>query len=318
MISKKHKTYEVYDVSLVPQATRYWRDKLLAYCLNLFVYDGLPDSLPAREIESNNIVTGHCVFFIDKHDGQIVTCQTELYGFDRYYNPTHAIFAQPRLLSRSLDLNSDKVSIMYNSVLNNQVLGEYVDGSLMTFINRYARMFADIESTFSISTVNERTPFIPSTNDSDTRESVEEFYEKIALGQRTVVADDNIIPALKMIETSSAKSSTTKPIDHLYARDKLFECFMREIGIFFYQTKRAQVNVAEVDVNSNMCTFMIDDMLKARQKGVKELNSKFGLNVTVEINQFTDENFIDEISDKGAESNDDKGLLQRDSDDSVD
>lgn len=276
------KRKKIVDVSYVPDGMRYWRDKLLAYCLNLFKYDNLPSSLPTREIEANLILTGHCVLFKDNNYG-LVTCESDLYGYDEYYNPTMAVYAQPVLKSKRLDIHGN-AEVIYNSVLQNQVLGDYVDGGLLTFISRYARMFADIDSTFSIATVNERAPFMPSTKDSVTLESVNDFFDKIKDGKCTVVADDSIIPSLKMIDLGTNRTNNTKLIDYLYARDKLFECFMREIGIIFYQTKRAQVNVAEVNVNDRMCTFMIDDMLQSREDGINRVNKLFGLNISVSIN----------------------------------
>lgn len=282
LFKKKNENDVCYDTADVKSSTVYWRYKLLAYCLNLFEYIGLPESLPPREIESNLILTGHCVIF--PRDGEIVTCKTELYGFDKYYNPTSAVYSQPVLKSGNVRLDMDYATIIYNSVLNEQVLGEYVDGGLNMFISRYARMFADIESTFSIDTVNKRMPFMPTAKDSATAESVFDFYEKVALGHRTIVSDDYILPDLKMVDTGVNSNKSEKLIDYLYTRDKLFECFMREIGIIYYQTKRAQVNVAEVNVNNDMCMYLIDDMLKSRENGIEELNRKFNLNVSVHIN----------------------------------
>lgn len=272
----------MYDTANVIAGFAYWFDKLLAYCLNMFKYDSLPASLPSREIEANLLLTGHCVSF--RYGKEILTTRTELYGFDRYYNPTDAVYAQPRLKSRNLNLDSDDVVIIYNCDLENQILGQDVDGSLSTFISRYARQLADIESTIAIKLVNMRSPNMPTTIDDKVRQSVLDFFKKIELGQRTVVSDNNVVPLLRNIELDNHKDTTTIT-DLLIARDKIFECFMREVGVRFYQTKKAQVNTEEVNANEYLYLISIDDMLESRKRGVEQLNKKFGLNVSVRVNE---------------------------------
>ena len=49
----------MYDVADVENGYNYWFNKLLLRCLSIFKYDGLPDSLPQREIELNLILTNH-------------------------------------------------------------------------------------------------------------------------------------------------------------------------------------------------------------------------------------------------------------------
>lgn len=269
------------DTANVLQGYQYWFDKLLAYCLNIFDYNGLPQSLPAREIESNLILTGHCVTFYDK--GELVTCQTELYNYDKYYNPTDAVYAQPKMKSGNLSLNDKTVHIIYNCDLKNQVLGTNVDGSLYTFIARYARQLADVESTLAIRLVDIRTPNMPTCSNDATRNSVLNFFKKIALGQRTVVVDDKIVPKLNNIELNKNRSTDTLQ-DILLARDKILEQFYREIGVRFYQTKKAQVNKEEVNANNSMFLISIDDMLKQRQTDLIEFNKKYSLNVSVRLN----------------------------------
>lgn len=280
--SKFNRHSHMYDTANVVAGFEYWFDKLLAYCLNMFKYDNLPSYLPRREIEANLILTGHCVCF--RYENEILTTRTELYGFDKYYNPTSAVYAQPRLKSHNLTLNSDDVVIIYNCDLESQILGQDVDGSLSTFISRYARQLADIESTIAIKLVNMRSPNMPATIDDKVRQSVLDFFKKIELGQRTVVTDNNVIPLLRNIELDNHHDTTTIN-DLLIARDKIFECFMREVGVRFYQTKKAQVNAEEVNANEYLYLISIDDMLESRMQGVEMLNKKFGMNVSVRVNE---------------------------------
>lgn len=270
------------DVAFVPKGYEYWFDKLLAYCLNIFKYEGLPATLPSKEIESNLILTGHCVIFKDKKK-QWVTCLTAPSGFDKYYNPTFSSYSQPVIGSGTVTFG-DSSCIMYNCDLQNSVLGMDVDGSLNGFIGRFARLLSDIESTISNLLVNMRDTFIPVADNSNVKNSIKNFIRKRILGQRAIVTDSSIVPNLKSIDIGSS-TTTEKIYDLMIARDKILECFYREIGIRFYQPKKAQVNEEEMTANNNMLLISLDDLLEERQKGLEWFNRISGLNVTVRINE---------------------------------
>lgn len=286
----KRELKSMIDTASVYDGYCYWFDKLLAYCLNIFEYDRLPDSLPSKEIESNLMLTGHCVVF--KKDDELVTCLTEPSGFDKYYNPTFTPYAQPKLGSGTIVFDnfsrevaeSKRGVIIYNCDLQNSVLGMQTDGSLKTYIGRYARLLADIESTISNRLVNIRDSYIPVADKENVRQSIENFIKKRILGKRSIVADSSIVPNLKSIDITD-RTSNDSIYDLLIARDKILECFYREIGVKFYQPKKAQVNEDELSINNQMLVISLDDLLKERQKGIEKLNKMFGLNVTVKLNK---------------------------------
>ena len=278
----RYKLKNMYDVANVWSGYKYWYDKLLAYCLNIFEYKGLPTSLPAKEIESNLLITGHCVTFVPKKRSDIYTCFTDLSGFDEYYNPTKATYAQPKLGAGTLTLGENAV-IIYNSDLQFSVLGQPIDGGLSTYLSRYARQLSDLESTINIKTVNERAPFMATADKDNVKDSVVNFFRKIILGERAVVTDSSIVPNLNAIDLGG-KNSNEKIIDVILARDKILEQFYREIGVRFYQSKRAQVNTEEVSANNDMLLISLDDMLLARQEGIDKVNDMFGTSISVSIN----------------------------------
>lgn len=278
----RYKLKNMYDVANVWSGYKYWYDKLLAYCLNIFEYKGLPTSLPAKEIESNLLITGHCVTFVPKKRSDIYTCFTDLSGFDEYYNPTKATYAQPKLGAGTLTIGENAV-IIYNSDLQFSVLGQPIDGGLSTYLSRYARQLSDLESTINIKTVNERAPFMATADKDNVKDSVVDFFRKIILGERAVVTDSSIVPNLNAIDLGG-KNSNEKIIDVILARDKILEQFYREIGVRFYQSKRAQVNTEEVSANNDMLLISLDDMLLARQEGINKVNDMFGTSISVSIN----------------------------------
>lgn len=270
---------KIYDVADVTTGFNYWFWKLLNFCLTIFKYEGLPDSLPAREIESNLILTGHdCIF---EYGGDLITCNTNIYGFDVYYNPTDAIFANPTLRTKKLSIGQN-CEIIYNSSLKDNVLYIKSDSGMATFINRYARMLADIESTIDIYMINNRLSSYPVASNDYVKKSIERFFKKLKAGRTAVISDDAIIQEFRNVDVN--RSNIKDGInDLLIARDKILEMFFRDIGVKMYNPKKAQVSEDEIQVNNQLLIISLDDMLNERREGVERVNKMYGMDISVDI-----------------------------------
>ena len=272
----------IYDVADVAEGFTYWFWKLLNICLDIFEYENLPESLPSREIESNLMLTGHC--FIFPYKGELVTTVTSIYGFDKYYNPTKATYAQAVLGSRS-NINIEDYAIMYNCSLRDNVLNINSDGSLLTFIQRYARQLADIESTINIYMTNMRLTSIPVATNDNIKGSIRKFFDMLSLGKKEVVVDTPIIESFRQVDITTKHTNDTLT-DLLQCRDKILEMFFRDIGVKFRNNKRANMTESEVESDNQVLLISLDDMLKQRQHDLdKNVNARYGTNIGVKINE---------------------------------
>lgn len=272
---------KMYDVSNVIRGYEYWFSKLLNITLSIFEYKGLPPSLPAREIEAQLQLTGHCVIFMKNKE--LVTTYVSTYDVDKYYQNTKGTYAQPVLGSGELKIDGyDNVRI-FNCSLEDNVMDIPLDNSLLTFLQRYARRLADVESTANIYTVNNRATNYPVAKNDKVKQSLEKFFNKLSLGQKSVVSDDAIIEGFTVADIPR-NSSVDDIIKWEDARDKILEQFYRDIGVKFRNNKRAQMSDEEVESDEQVLLIALDDLLKCRREGLEKLNKKFGLNVTVEIN----------------------------------
>lgn len=273
----------MYNVADVENGYNYWFWKLLNICLDIFKYNNLPSSLPAREIESNLMLTGHC--FIFPHKGELVTTVTSIYGFDKYYNPTKATYAQAVLGSDS-NLNIDEYAIIYNCSLKDNVLNIPADSSLLTFIQRYARMLSDIESTINIYTVNMRLTSIPVATSDNAKSSLRKFFDKLKLGNNEIVVDTPIIESFRNVDITSGNKTSDTLTDLLQCRDKILEMFYRDIGVRFRNNKRSQMSEEEIESDTQVLLISLNDMLNQRSEDLeKNVNARYGTNITVEINE---------------------------------
>lgn len=279
---EKNVVNNLYDVASVPGGFDYWFYKLLNYCLGIYRYDGLPDSLPGREILMNLIITGHAVIFEDK--GNLVTTRTAIYDFDEYYRPTKATFGNVRIKSRTLTLGKDAEVVYLTRIQGNVLTQQAVDSGLLTYIKRYARLLADVESSIDIYTVNTRLTSYPVGATDQVRQNLEAFYDKLALGQRAVITDDLIIEAFRNVDIVGARSND-RLNDLIIARDKILSMFFREIGVKFEQEqKKAQLTEDEVTADEQLLLLNVRDMLEVQNEGLERVNRHYGTNIKAVLN----------------------------------
>lgn len=278
----KRQLKKMYDVADVPTSYKYWFYKLLGLTLTMFYYEGLPESLPAREIELQLQLTNHCVTFMKK--GKIWTTETSLFEPDEYYQPRRFTYAQPVLGSGTKNLSDADVCIIYNNVLKDTIHGIDVDASLLTFISHYARQLADLSSTINIYTVNSRLTDYPIGKTDSVRQSIQNFFNQLAVGKRSIISDDDII--LNGFATAAAGTKRTADTlkDYIQCKDIILEQFFRDIGVKFRHPKAAQMSEEEVESDEQVLLISLDDMLKSRQEGIKRFNETYGLDVSVKIN----------------------------------
>ena len=288
----------MYDVSSVKNGYDYWYFKLLNLVINMFEYQNLPQGITKRDLEINLIMTGHAVI-VSKKDGTLFTPLTNLFGYDEYYQPTWAVFANPVVITAKRYTIHKDCEVIYNNSLQDSIYYIKADSGLSSFVSRYARQLADIEATANIYAVNSRLISIPVSNSNSVIESLKAFFTNISLGKRAVVTDSAIVENFRNVDInrSGIKDGVN---DWLVARDKILEQFFRDLGIRMTNQKKAQVNIDEVESNDQLLLISSDDMLKEREKGIERVNNMYGTNIKVRLNPLYN---IKNVEQKGVQTN---------------
>lgn len=271
----------MYDVADVENGYNYWFNKLLNICLSMFKYNNCPETIPEREIALNIIMLGYCIFM--KKNGLPYVVPSTLYNEQKspYYYPKSAVYAQPALGSANLDIGAN-CEIIYCNKLQANAFMLPTDGGLLTFIQRYARMLADIESTINIYTVNCRLTSFPTAANDNVKNSIERLFQKVTLGRRGVISDNAIVEQFRNIDigTSINRDGIN---DLLIARDKILEMFYRDIGIKMYNPKKAQVNEEELESNNQLLVVNTSEMIDTQNEGFINVNKFLGTDMNVEM-----------------------------------
>ena len=239
--------------------------------VRVFVWDGLPTDMPQREIETRLILNGFCGMVKDGAKG-IMVATGGMSGPTQYADIfTKFTYSAPTAQGGTKTIGKDCV-IINNSALRNP---------LYPLVYRYAFLLSHADISLKCALVNARYTDLFSTDDQQTAESVRAVRNKIYDGDYDCIVDSSIIGALQNMASTDNTSNTLKQIMEI--RTDLLRGFYNDIGIKFIKDKKERMISDEVSDDNQMLLFNINDMLHQREKACDEINTVFGLQVSVRL-----------------------------------
>ena len=268
----------------------------LARLQSMFIYEGLPDSIPQKWLENLLLVNGSCVWI--KNGDDLIVTRAGIGGKpDVYYIPTECIVANPYVkegVNRTYTRDEDCV-LMVNDT--------YAQG-LLPLLKKYCSMLVENEITMSIADIMARATIILSAADDNTKDSAELFIKHLLEGKLDVIGESPFLVgnqdrALTVNQLSNSAAILTDLIEYQqYIKAGLYN----ELGLQSnYNMKRESINAGESQLNEDMLHPLIDNMLTERQQALEKVNSMFGTDISVrfnsawEINEREEEAAIEQI-----------------------
>lgn len=246
------------------------------YMLNrtqaMFDYEGLPETIPARNLEIILQLNGNC--FATKVDGDYYVFAGGLGGEpDVYYEPTIYTVANPALnFSKCLEIDKDGVLIRNDS---------YGVGLLPMF-KKYASLLTENEITMRVCDITTRMAFLLSAADDRTKTSAEQFLDRILDGKLGVISDNAFLESLKVNPTTS--NNAIRLTDLIEYQQYLKAAWFNDLGINAnYNMKRESISPNEAQLNDDALLPLVDDMLEVRKMGIEKFNNMYGLDVKVSL-----------------------------------
>lgn len=246
--------------------------KMLAITQAMFVYKGLPETLPQSNLE--NLLQTNGNVFVTEVDGKMYAFTGGLGGTPSAYNEaTEYIVSNASLnLNKSYKIDVDGVLIKNDSGAN----------SLLPIFGKYGVLCSDTLLSLNTCSVLSRITMLISASDDKTKQSADDFVNKIIQGDFSVIGENAFFKGvnLQSISTQSA-NQITQLIELLqYFRASAFN----EIGLNAnYNLKRERLNTSEVQMNVDALNPYVDNMLQERKKAVEKINAMFGTAISVEL-----------------------------------
>ena len=245
---------------------------MLARTQSMFDYEGLPDTIPSRNLEIMLQINGN-VFFTQV-DGKYYVFTGGLGGEpDVYYEPTIYTVANPALnFSKNLKIWEDGILIRNDS---------YGVG-LLPMMQKYAALMVENEFTMRISDINARIAFLLSAADDRTEKSAKTFLERIVNGEMGVITESAFIDSLKVNPAGTEHSQ--RMTDLIEYQQYLKAAWFNDLGINAnYNMKREAISPNEAQLNDDALLPLIDDMLEQRQIALDKINEMYGLDIRVRL-----------------------------------
>ena len=249
----------------------------LSKTLKIFEYEGLPDTIPYRELE-RILQTCRFAYWLEK-DGKLYVFWGGLGGKpDEYYRPTNFIVANPYLKFFEVVEIDEKGVLMWN---------DYAHMGLALMIRRYAELMAECDITLRFGLINARLVSILYASNDTTKASAEAFIKDVEKGEKLgvimgegIALDDN--GELRVNDYRKANTEDLKAVMEL--QQYLKASFFNDIGLQAnYNMKREAINGSEAGMNEESLKPFIDDMLESRKEALEKINKMYGTNITVKL-----------------------------------
>ena len=142
---------------------------MLSRTQSMFLYTGLPDTIPQEYLERYLQIYGHCI--IAEHGNDLYAFNGDLCGLeDIYHNPTQYIVANVALnLTKTYDINQNCILCKNDS---------YLQG-LSLILRKYGTLLVENELTLYTLIKNSRASILISAPDDKTKQSCELFIDKL-------------------------------------------------------------------------------------------------------------------------------------------
>ena len=244
----------------------------LAKTQSMFEYEGLPDSIPQKELERLLQTTGNA--FVTSVDGVLYALSGGKGGEpDVYGRATLYTVANPALkLNKTYDIQKDGV------LIENDSNGE----SLLPLIGRYAVLYTDGLISLNTASILTRITMLISASDDKTKQSADEFLRKIQDGEFSIIGENAFFKGVNM---QTAPTTNSVYITQLIELVQYYKASMyNELGLNAnYNMKRERLNLGEVSMNVDVLLPYVDNMLKERQNAVEKINEMFDTEITVKL-----------------------------------
>lgn len=268
----------------LPETARLWRRMLYNKIENIFIYENLPEEIPVRFFNLCLFKTGKMVFYKigDKFCVQPFT-YTDILNW--YYVPVSGRVVNPYLpkAHNNWEFTIDDEAVIYNSsadIYNARPFSVVAD-----LIWKTANQLSENDISYYCISRNTRLLAILTAETDLQKREMDKILDKMYRGETDITMEENLVSHIRAnpLTQNSTRNTLTELIEF---QQYILANFYHSFGINSnYNLKREQLNSDEIDVNQEVLRLNIEDMLKNREDGVSKINKKYGLNITVSLNE---------------------------------
>ena len=255
----------------------YHFSRALAVTLKMFEYEGLPETIPYRELEKIIQLNAFCYWL--KKDDKLYVFWGGLGGRpNEYYEPTMFIVANPYLkFYKQVEVDKEGV-LMWN---------DYSHLGLTLLLRRYAELMAECDITLRFGLINARIVSVLHATNDTAKASAQLFLDDVKEGRKlgVVMGEGFTMDDKNEFGVNDYRKANAQDLkDVMELQQYIKASFYNDIGLQAnYNMKRESINDSEAGMNEESLKPFIDDMLSSRQEALKLVNKQFNTNITVKL-----------------------------------
>lgn len=241
-------------------------NRYLNLALNRFKWDNLPHGITSRKIEEFLIKHGQVMFFNDNGIYIVLPC----YGVGMY-----DIYNEP-LTYNIIGNNYNKtVEREKGVIIRNNATATNDHNDLLLFAER----INEVEQTMDVNLNAQKTPYVILCDEKE-RLTFKNILNQVSKFKYAIFGSKGL--KINNIDVLQTKSEFL--LDRLQdTKNALMNELLTFLGINNSNTdKKERLLVDEVNSNNDFIMVNIEHMYDERKKAVEEINSLYGLNITVE------------------------------------
>ena len=249
----------------------------IRYMLNrtqsMFKWDGLPDTIPQRDLELIIQCNGCAAFY--KYNGELYAFSGGLGGEPNpYYMPTIFTISNPALkLSVNAEINKDCIIVPNDAMY----LG------LLPLFSKYAASLTENELSIMVALINSRIPALISSDNDGATKSAEKYIADIKDGKLGVIASQAFFDGIKT-QPYGATSNSNTITNLIESQQYIRATWFNDLGLNAnYNMKRESINSGESQLNDDALLPLIDNMLECRKIAVDKINAMFETSISVDL-----------------------------------
>lgn len=267
--------FRLYDFKDKDKALFNLISEMLKITLDMFKWEGLPSTIPERELELLLQLRGSCI--VASHNSNLYALGGNLSGeCDAYYIPKYYIVANPWLkLEKTFERDVDCIFGTNDRMWT----------GLTPMMERYATQSLETDISLSIANIQERLhALVRCANDSE-KVAFETLLSRLEKGDlaSAIVSDEWAMnDGIGVMPFAGDSHKTITELIEL--RQYIKASWFNELGLQAnYNMKREAINSTEGQLNEDGLVPLVADMLECRQQFAEGINDMFGTDISVDL-----------------------------------
>ena len=267
--------FRLYDFKNKDKALFNLISEMLKITLDMFKWEGLPSTIPERELELLLQLRGSCI--VASHNSNLYALGGNLSGeCDAYYIPKYYIVANPWLkLEKTFERDVDCIFGTKDRMWT----------GLTPMMERYATQSLETDISLSIANIQERLHALVRCADDSEKVAFETLLSRLEKGDlaSAIVSDEWAMnDGIGVMPFAGDSHKTITELIEL--RQYIKASWFNELGLQAnYNMKREAINSTEGQLNEDGLVPLVADMLECRQIFAEGINDMFGTDISVEL-----------------------------------